>query len=69
MMLHETNVRHHHIENVFTNCLKITFQLQFLSIQEPHTHLPLHVFRLAPFLLLKVKYNRAKVNESITIKL
>lgn len=55
MVLHEANVSHHHIKNVFANCLKVTAQLQFLPIQEHNTHLPLCFFHLVSFRLLGMK--------------
>lgn len=51
MVLHESDVRNNHIENIFTHRLDVTAQLQLLAIQEHHTNLPLHVLYLTTFLL------------------
>lgn len=51
MVLHKTDVCNYHVKNVFTDCLDITAQLQFLPVQQHHANLPLHVLRLATLLV------------------
>lgn len=53
MVFHEPDVCHHHIKNVFTDCLDITAQLQFLAVQQHHSNLPLHVLHLTALLVGK----------------
>ncbi|TNN23189.1 hypothetical protein EYF80_066693 [Liparis tanakae] len=50
MVLHQPDVGHHHIENVFTHRLDVTAQLQLLAVQQHHAHLPLHLLHLATLL-------------------
>lgn len=40
----------HHIKHVFTDCLDVTAQFQFLAIQQHHANLPLHVLHLPTLL-------------------
>lgn len=53
MVFHEPDVCNHHIKNVFTDCLDIAAQLQFLAIQQHHSNLPLHILRLTALLVRK----------------
>lgn len=51
MVLHKPDVCNYHIKNVFTDCLDITAQLQFLSVQQHHANLPLQVLHLTTLLV------------------
>lgn len=53
MVFHEPDVCNHHIKNVFTDCLDIAAQLQFLAVQQHHSNLPLHILRLTTLLVRK----------------
>lgn len=59
MVLHKPDVGNHHIKNVFTHHLDVTAQVQLLAIQQHHTHLPLHFFHLATFLVGREKKGRS----------
>lgn len=50
MVLHQPDVRHHHIQHVFAHRLDVAVQLQLLAVEQHHAHLPLHVLRFATFL-------------------
>lgn len=60
MVLHQPDVRDHHIEDVFTHCLDVAVQLQLLAVQQHHTNLPLHILRFPTFLAQKVKEKEAE---------
>lgn len=53
MVFHEPDVCNHHIKNVFTDCLDIAAQLQFLAVQQHHSNLPLHILCLTALLVRK----------------
>lgn len=68
MVLHKPGVGDHHVQNIFTNCLDVTGQLQLLAVQQHHSHLPLHLFSLPTFLIFeKKKRNEAKIKQGITL--
>lgn len=50
MVLHQPDVRHHHVQHVFAHRLDVAVQLQLLTVEQHHAHLPLHVLRFAAFL-------------------
>lgn len=53
MVLHEPDVRNHHVKDIFTHGLDVTAQFQLLAIQQHHANLPLHVLSLTAFLVEK----------------
>lgn len=60
MVLHQPDVRDHHVEDVFTHRLDVAVQLQLLAVQQHHANLPLHILRFTTFLLQKVKEKGAE---------
>lgn len=75
MVLHQPDVRNHHVEDVFTHRLDVTVQLQLLAVQQHHANLPLHILHFTTFLVQRVgrrKRNRVLshgfiVNRSIAV--
>lgn len=51
MVLYKADVCNNHIKNVFTDCLDIAAQLQFLAVQQHHTNLPVRVLHLTTLLV------------------
>jgi hypothetical protein len=54
MVLHQADVRHHHVEHILADGLGVAGELQPLPAQEPYVHFPPLVLTL-PLLGLRLK--------------